>query len=37
MGTSNGVPIAAVLGDEPIVVTPSSFEAWHGIVIGLRP
>jgi hypothetical protein len=33
-GTSNVVSIDTVLGDEPIVVTPSSFEAWHGIAMG---
>lgn len=33
-GTSNIVSIDTVLGDEPIVVTPSSFEAWHGIAMG---
>lgn len=32
-GTSTAVSIGDVLGDEPIVVTPSSFEAWHGIAI----
>ena len=36
-GTSNAVSIDAVLGDEPIVVTPSSFKAWHGIAIGFMP
>ena len=34
-GASNAVPIDVVLGDEPIVVTPSPFEAWHGIVVRL--
>ena len=33
-GASNVVSIDTVLGDEPIVVTPSSFEAWHGITMG---
>ena len=35
-GTSNVVSIDIVLGDEPIVVTPSQFRAWHGIAMGFR-
>ena len=35
-GTSNVVSIDTVLGDEPIVVTPSPFRAWHGIAMGFR-
>ena len=35
--TSNAVSIDTVLGDEPIVVTPSSCEAWHGIAIAYMP
>lgn len=31
--TSNAVSIDIVLGDKPIVVTPSSVEARHGIVL----
>ena len=35
-GTSNVVLIDA-LRVHTLVVTPSPFEAWHGIVIGFRP
>lgn len=35
--TSIVVSIDNVLGDKPIVVTPSHIGAWHGIVIGFRP
>lgn len=37
VGTSNVVSIDTVLGDEPIVVTPSQLRAWHGIAMGLKP
>ena len=33
--TSNAVSIDIVLGDKPIVVTPSANAAWHGIVMQL--
>ena len=37
VGTSDAVPISTVLGDEPIVVTPSPSGAWHGIVMRISP
>lgn len=35
--TSNAVSIDVVLGDEPIVVTPSVFTVWHGIAMRINP
>lgn len=35
--TSIAVSIGNVLGDKPIVVTPSHFWAWHGVVVGFSP